>query len=75
MATAIYHASVGKTEFSITDGVGSATASTEIELTVDLSTSIVNLETGTRQVKKDEVLIALDQLKNYILKDTTGNFI
>ena len=76
MATRTYHTAVGLTEFQITDGVGNATQSTPIELTVDLSNTLVNDQNGTtRQVKKEEVLIALDQFKDHILKDTSGVFI
>lgn len=58
MATRLYGLSRGETEFEITEGVGSATAADGIELTVDLA---VNLE-------KDEVLRALDMIKNHIVK-------
>lgn len=58
MATRLYGISRGETEFDIVEGVGSATAADGIELTVDLA---VGLE-------KDEVLRALDMLRNHILK-------
>jgi hypothetical protein len=58
MATRLYGLSRGETEFDIAEGVGSATSADGIELTVDLA---VNLE-------KEEVLRALDMIKNHILK-------
>ena len=58
MATRLYGISRGETEFQITEGVGSATAADNIELTVDLA---VNLT-------KADVLLKLDELKNHILK-------
>lgn len=58
MATRLYGISRGETEFQITEGVGSATAADNIELTVDLAVSLT----------KAEVLGKLDELKNHILK-------
>lgn len=58
MATRRYKISRGETEFDIVEEVGAATASDNIELTVDLA---VNLE-------KNEVLMALDMLQNHIVK-------
>lgn len=61
MATRLYGISRGETEFSITEGVGSATAADNIELTVDLAVSLT----------KNEILLALKALENHILK---GNY-
>lgn len=58
MATRIYGISRGETEFQITEGVGSATAADNIELTVDLATNLT----------KAEVLLALEMLENHIVK-------
>jgi len=57
MATRLYGISRGETEFSITEGVGSAVAADKIELTVDLASSLT----------RNDVLLALDMLKNHIL--------
>lgn len=57
MATRLFGISRGENEFQITEGVGSATASDNIELTVDLA---VNL-------KKEDVVLALEKLMNHIL--------
>lgn len=70
MATRIYKLNPGETEFKVEEGVGSATASKAIELTVDLATSVVNEDGSTRAVSKEEVLLALDMFRNHILKST-----
>ncbi len=72
MATRLYGITIGEDEFAITEGAGSAVAADDIELTVDMATTIV-ATTGaagatTRTVSKQEVLDALDKFKNHILK-------
>lgn len=61
MATRLYGITRGENEFSITEGAGSATSADNIELTVDLAVSLT----------KNEILLALEMIKNHILK---GNF-
>lgn len=68
MATRRYKISPGETEFQVVEEVGAATNSDVIEVTVDLANTLVNEGIGTRTVTKSEVLIALDQIKNHILK-------
>lgn len=68
MATRIYGISPGETEFSVTEGVGSAVVSDKIELTVELATTAVNDKGTTRGVSKQEVLDALDIFRNHITK-------
>lgn len=58
MATRLYGLSRGETEFSVTEGVGSAVAADDIEVTVDLAKSLT----------KAEVLEKLEEIKNHILK-------
>lgn len=58
MATRLYGLSRGETEFSVTEGVGSAVAADGVELTVDLA---VGLE-------KSEVLQILEMFMNHIVK-------
>lgn len=58
MATRLYGLSRGETEFSVTEDVGSAVAADDVELTVDLAANMT----------KNEVLMALDMLKNHIVK-------
>lgn len=71
MATRRYGLSVGETEFSVTEAVGSAVASDQIELTIELATTAVNDGGATRSLKKQEVLAAIEMLKAHIIK---GNF-
>ena len=60
MATRIYGLSRGETKKDVTEGVGAAVAADSIELTVDLAASL----------DRQDVLRALDTLKQYILEDT-----
>ena len=67
MATRRYKISPGKTEFQIVEEVGAATNSDTVELTVDLATTAVNDKGTTRTISKQEVLLALDQFRNWIV--------
>lgn len=58
MATRLYGISKGETEFQISEGVGSATAADNIELTVDLAANVT----------KEDVILALQKLENHIMK-------
>lgn len=62
MATRRYMISRGENEFDVTEAAGSATASKNIEITVDLAVSLT----------KSEVLQAIDKLKNFMLKNASG---
>lgn len=68
MATRRFKISPGEGEFQIVEEVGAATNSDVVELTVDLATNLVNDQGTTRAIKKQEVLEALDKLKNHITK-------
>jgi hypothetical protein len=57
MATRLYGISRGETEFNVVQGVGSAVAADDVELTVDLS----------KNLDKGDVLLKLKELENYIL--------
>jgi hypothetical protein len=77
MATRRYGISVGQTEFQITEAVGSATASNNIELTIDLGTTIVTDPLapgggGTRKIKKEEALQMIIYLQNWLIKNASG---
>lgn len=67
MATRIYGANPGYHLEDVTEGVGSATASKNVELTVDLATSVVNDNGTTRSINKGEVLVILELFKEYIV--------
>jgi len=68
MATRRYKLSPGEGEFSVTEEVGAAVNSDVVEVTVELATTAVNVGASTRGVLKQEVLEALDKIKNHILK-------
>lgn len=68
MATRRYKINPGEGEFAITEEVGGAVNSDAVELTVELATTAVNEGAGTRGILKQEVLEALDKIKNHILK-------
>lgn len=68
MATRRFGLSVGKTEFSINEAAGAATVTDNIEITVDLANTIVTDNGVTRTVSREEVILALEQLMNYIVK-------
>lgn len=58
MATRRWGLSRGETEQNVTEAVGAATAADNVELTVDLAANMT----------KHEVLVALDQIKNAVVK-------
>jgi len=58
MATRRYGISRGETDQQITEGVGAATASDNIEITVDLAVSLT----------KEDVLLALRKFESHIMK-------
>lgn len=71
MATRIYAVNPGDSEFSVTDGVGSANASKNIELTINTSPTLIvdsNSPTGSRAITREEVIEAIEKMKNYILR-------
>jgi hypothetical protein len=69
MATRLYSVSVGKGAdggLAVTEAVGSATTTSAIELTIDLANV---LSGSTTPLTRQDVLQALDVLKDYIQKD------
>lgn len=68
MATRLYGANPGYNLEAVTEGVGSATSSHNVELTVDCSASIVNDGATTRKIFKEEVLIILNLFEQYITR-------
>lgn len=74
MATRKYGISPGEEEFGgVTEGAGSAVTD-YVEITVERTTTAVNAASGTRAINKQEVLEAIDKLKNHIMKDASGQF-
>lgn len=58
MATRLYGISRGDVDNQITEGVGSAVAADNIELTVDLAEGVT----------KEDVILALEKFKGHIIK-------
>lgn len=69
MTTRRYGISIGEGEFAITEAVGAALSSDSVELTVELADTEVNtISAGTRSILKQEVLDAIDKIRNHIVK-------
>lgn len=58
MATRLYGISLGETSQNVAEGVGSAVAADTVEITIDLADGL----------SKQEVLIAIDEIKNHIVQ-------
>lgn len=69
MATELYGANPGFHLEDVVSGVGSATSANNVELTVDLSTTIVKDGGSTRTISRTEVLLILELFKEYIVKN------
>ncbi len=65
MATVRFSVYPTAQEFQITQAVGAATVTNNVELTVDLGTT---MDGGTRVISKEEVLLCLERLVDYITK-------
>lgn len=66
MATRRYKINSGDTEFKIVEEVGIPTVSHNMEFTIDLAAVEDNFG-GTRVLYKEEVMRALEMIKNHIL--------
>lgn len=64
MATLRLSTFPGATEAQIVSAVGAATVTSNIELTVDMGNT---MEGSSRVIQRDEVLLALQRLRDYIL--------
>ena len=58
MATQYFGKNRGETEFQVVSGVGNANVSKDVELSIDL----------TKNLTKNEVLFAIEEIANIILK-------
>jgi hypothetical protein len=67
MATRRYSVQPGDKVNDITEAAGAAVATKSIELTVDCATSTITTASGTRALSKEEVLLALEKLEEYII--------
>lgn len=68
MATRRYGLSQGQILENVTEAVGAAVAANNVELTVDLASTIVTDSGATRTISKNEVLIILDLFEQYITR-------
>lgn len=69
MATRRYKVSAGETEYAVVEEAGAAVNSDTFEFTVECATTAVNANGSTRAPNKDEVILALEQIKNHIIKN------
>lgn len=67
MATRLYAFNPG--DLTVQEGVGAATSSRIINLTVDLAANTVNEGSGTRVISREEVFLALERLKRHIMEN------
>lgn len=72
MATRYYAFNPGNHLEDIVESVGAPNSSAVVELSIDLSTSLVTEGSGTRAISKSEVLIALEIFTQQIIRDTSG---
>lgn len=68
MATRRFGLSVGESLENVTEAVGSATAADNVELTVDIASTVVKEGGSTRTIYREEVLIILNILSQYITR-------
>jgi hypothetical protein len=71
MATRLLSINPENSEFQVTEAVGSAVVTKNIELTINTAATIMtdgNSPTGTRALTREEVMTALEKLSNYIEK-------
>lgn len=68
MATRRYGADVGDNLEQVFEDAGAAVNAHNVELTVDLATSVVGDSGTTRAIQKEEVLIILDLFEQYITR-------
>lgn len=67
MATRRYSTSVGDHDTDVIEAVGAATVSGNIELTVNIATTIVsNADGSTRGATREEVLLGLERIARHI---------
>lgn len=68
MATRRYKLSVGETHQDVVDEVGAAVNSDTVEVTIELAASVYKTGGGTRTISKDEAIMAIEQIADYIAK-------
>lgn len=68
MATRRISIGPGENVEAIVEAVGAATVTKPIEITIDTATTIVNGDSGTRAMRRDEVIAALYRAIDYLIK-------
>lgn len=68
MATRRYSVAPGASLETVVEAVGAATVTAAVELTVDLANTVVTDGSSTRTISKNEVLIVLDILCQYLTR-------
>lgn len=68
MATRLYSVNPGDGFNQVTEAAGSAVATKNVEVTVELATTAVNDGAGTRSIAKSEVVDALKKVIDHITK-------
>lgn len=66
MATRRFKISVGEKTTDVVEEAGAATNSDTVELTIDLAATQVNLQSGQRTISKEEAVLAVEHILNYI---------
>lgn len=68
MATRRYSVNPGASLETLVEAAGAATVTASIELTVDCAATVVTDSGATRKISKLEVLLALEEMKEYIVR-------
>ena len=69
MATRIYALAPGGQFTVIQENIGPTATSAAVAIVVDLATTVVTEGSTTRTLNKNEVMLALEELKKYIEAD------
>jgi hypothetical protein len=70
MATRIFSANPGEQNTSVNEAVGPTATSGVIAVVVDLASNVTD-QGSTRGPNKEELLLALDNIKEYIIRNNT----
>ena len=71
MATRIYGLDPGGSTVDVVEAIGPTATSAIVAVVVDLATNVTGQAGDTRAPSRDEVLLALDNLRAYIYRDNS----
>lgn len=71
MATRTYAVNPGMPSSNVTEFVGAACTSRFINLTIDIASTVVTEGGSTRAPSREEVINALERIKEYIFRDNS----